>query len=69
MNAEEMVKRRADTTYCLAGWMVYCEQRMRENWREYRHALAQGEFVDCYRNIVRSDVRELRRARRVFKEF
>lgn len=69
MNAEEMAERRADTIYCLAGYMVYCECRVRNSWREYRNALKADWLVDSYRKIVRSGVADLRMARRVFKEY
>ena len=54
---------------CLVGWSVHCDLKLREDWRKYRNALESGLPVDFWRSIVRSDISDLRQARKVLKEF
>ena len=60
---------RFDVIECLAGWCVYCQFKVREDWRKYRAALESGLLVGFWRSIVRSDISDLRQARKVLKEF
>ena len=54
---------------CLVGWSAHCDLKLREDWRKYRKALERGLPVDFWRSIVRSDISNLRQARKVLKEF
>ena len=54
---------------CLVGWAVSCQVKVREDWRKYRAALESGFLVGFWRETVRSDISDLRQARKVLKEF
>ena len=60
---------RADVIECLSGWYVHCELKVREDWRKYRTALKSGLLVAFWRRVVRSEISDLRHARKVLKEF
>ena len=60
---------RFDVIECLAGWAVYCQLKVRDDWKRYRNALESGLLVGFWRNALRSDISNLRHARRVLKEF
>ena len=60
---------RFDVIECLAGWSTNCELKVREDWRKYRDALKSGLLVDFWRRAVRADISDLRKARKVLKEF
>ena len=60
---------RCNVIECLAGWCVYCQFKVREDWRKYRAALESGLLVGFWRRVLRSDISDLRKARKVLKEF
>ena len=60
---------RFDVIECLAGWCVYCQFKVREDWRKYRAAIESGLLVGFWRRVLRSDISDLRQARKVLKEF
>ena len=60
---------RFEVIECLAGWSVHCELKVREDWRKYRDALKSGFLVGFWREALRSDISDLRQARKVLKEF
>ena len=62
-------EKRFEVIECLVGWSEHCYFKVREDWRKYRNALESGVLVDFWRSIVRSDISDLRKARKVLKEF
>ena len=62
-------EKRFEVIECLAGWSVHCDLKLREDLRKYRDALKSGFLVGFWRNVVRSDISDLRQARKVLKEF
>ena len=60
---------RFEVIECLSGWSVNCELKVREDWRKYRAALKSGFLVGFWRRALRSDISDLRQARKVLKEF
>ena len=60
---------RFDVIECLAGWSVYCQHKVRDDWKTYREALKSGILVGFWRRMLRSDISYLRKARKVLKEF
>ena len=62
-------EKRFEVIECLAGWSVHCDLKLREDWRKYRAALESGFLVGFWREAVRSDISDLRQARKVLKEF
>ena len=62
-------EKRFEVIECLSGWSVHCDLKLRENWRRYRAALESGLLVSFWRNVVRSCISDLRKARKVLKEF
>lgn len=60
---------RFDVIECLAGWSVHCQLKVRDDWRLYRAALKSGRLVSFWRLVLRSDISDLRHARKVLKEF
>ena len=61
--------KRFEVIECLAGWATHCQINVREDWRKYRAALESGRLVGFWRRAVRSDISDLRKARKVLKEF
>ena len=62
-------EKRFEVIECLVGWSVHCQIKVREDWRKYRAALESGLLVGFWRREVRSDISDLRQARKVLKEF
>ena len=62
-------EKRFEVIECLAGWAAHCQSKLREDWRKYRAALESGLLVAFWRGTVRSDISDLRQARKVLKEF
>ena len=62
-------EKRFEVIECLVGWSVHCQIKVREDWRKYRAALESGLLVGFWRSEVRSDISDLRQARKVLKEF
>ena len=62
-------EKRFEVIECLVGWSVHCQIKVREDWRKYRAALESGFLVGFWRSEVRSDISDLRQARKVLKEF
>lgn len=62
-------KKRFEVIECLAGWAAHCQHELRVDWSKYRNALESGLLVAFWRNVVRSDISDLRKARKVLKEF
>ena len=60
---------RFDVIECLAGWCVYCQFKVRDDWRKYRAALESGLLVGFWRRVLRSDISDLRQAREVLRKF
>ena len=62
-------EKRFEVIECLVGWSAHCQIKVREDWRKYRAALESGLLVGFWRRVVRSDISDLRQARKVLKEF
>ena len=62
-------EKRSEVIECLVGWSSHCQIKVREDWRKYRAALESGLLVGFWRRVVRSDISDLRQARKVLKEF
>ena len=62
-------EKRFEVIECLSGWCVYCQLKVRDDWKRYRAALKSGLLVGFWRRVVRSDISGLRQARKVLKEF
>ena len=60
---------RFDVIECLAGWCVYCQFKVRDDWKRYRNALKSGLLVGFWRRMLKLDISDLRKARKVLKEF
>ena len=54
---------------CLVGWSEHCQLKVRDDWKRYRNALKSGLLVGFWRRVLRSDISDLRQARKVLKEF
>lgn len=62
-------EKRFEVIECLVGWSAHCQIKVREDWRKYRSALESRLLVGFWRRVVRSDISDLRQARKVLKEF
>ena len=62
-------EKRFEVIECLVGWSAHCQIKVREDWRKYRAALESRLLVGFWRRVVRSDISDLRQARKVLKEF
>ena len=62
-------EKRFEVIECLVGWSAHCQIKVREDWKRYRNALKSGLLVGFWRRVVRSDISDLRQARKVLKEF
>ena len=62
-------EKRFEVIECLVGWSAHCQIKVREDWRKYRAALESGLLVGFWRRVLRSDISDLRKARKVLKEF
>ena len=62
-------EKRFEVIECLAGWCGYCQLKLRDDWERYRDALKSGLLVGFWRRVLRSDILNLRKARKVLKEF
>ena len=62
-------EKRFEVIECLVGWSVHCQLKVRDDWKRYRNALKSGLLVGFWRRVVRSDISDLRQARKVLKGF
>ena len=62
-------EKRFEVIECLVGWSEHCQLKLRDDWKRYRNALQQRLLVGFWRRVLRSDISDLRKARKVLKEF
>ena len=62
-------EKRFEVIECLVGWCVHCQLKVRDDWKRYRNDLKSGLLDGFWRRVLRSDISDLRQARKVLKEF